>query len=157
VSKLKNCVALAEIISGLAVIVTLILLVLGVHGNTRALYRQQALDQSSALDTPFFLNEGLARILVKIKKVDGMPPVYQAFEDAYGLTPEETILWTRHLEMLWRAIEANYLALGPSEMGDATVVDLLSYPDDALFWEHQGRYFTAEFQAYVESLLEAGS
>lgn len=142
----------AEIVASGAVIVTLVVLVQEVRGNTRALERQADLDRAAALTTPFFEAPELASILAKIKSVDGADPVVQALSDRYGLTSEEAILWERHLWRVWLEHEADFSRTGPSGELQAWIKGALATPDNRLYWDLRGPASGPGFRALVDGL-----
>ena len=150
--KLQQWAHLAEIGASVGVIVTLLLLLQEVRGNTAAIERQASLDRTASWTAPFFPSSDLPDILAKIKAVDGEEPGQQAFVDRYNLTAEESILWIRHLSSIWTRLETEYLYDGPSEALGLVIQGLLTTPDNQLFWEHPMGILTAEFMWYVESV-----
>ena len=150
--KLQQWAHWAEIGASVGVIIALLLLLQEVRGNTLAIERQASLDRGAIWTAPFFPSSDLPDVLAKIKAVDGLERVDQAFVDRYNLTAEESILWTRHLASIWTSLETEYLYDGPSEGLASLIQDFLAYPDEQLYWENDQVFFTAEFQSYVESV-----
>jgi hypothetical protein len=91
-------------------------------------------------------------VLVKVKAVDGLEPLNQAFSKRYDLSPEESELWGRHLSAIWDGLQADYLYTGRSEQLDHFIQSLLSYPDNQMYWEFESAWFAADFRSYVESV-----
>lgn len=143
-----------EVVASAAIIVTLIILVLEVRTNTAALQRQAELDQSSAYNSPFFDDSGLARVLAKMMEVDGPSRVQQAFMDRYSLTLEEAVKWERHLWQVWAGHQANFAALGDNWLLRSDVSGLLTNPDNAIYWENMRPFFRPEFVQYVERVRD---
>lgn len=150
--KLEKWAQWAEIVASAAVIVTLVVLVGEVRGNTLALERQADLDRATALNTPFFYAPELASVLARIKAVDGQDPLPQALMDRYELTAEEAILWERHLWQVWLQHEADFERGGPSSKLDGWIAAALATPDNLLYWQVMGRGSGAEFRAYVDGI-----
>ncbi len=142
----------AEITASFAVIVTLVFLLLEVRNNTMAIERQANLDRAANLSAPFLATPDLSRVLAKVKAVDGVEPLTQAFSERYDLSVEESVLWSRHLFVIWGGLEADYLYSGSSEKLDRHIEDLLSYPDVQIYWEHNYVWHTEDFRLYVESI-----
>jgi hypothetical protein len=153
--KLEKWAHWAEIVASVAVVVTLVILVGEVRGNTLALERQADLDRASALTTPFFSAPQLASVLNRIKAVDGLDPLPQALKDRYGLTAEEAILWERHLWLVWLQHEADFQRSGPSPKLNAWIAAALATPDNLLYWETMGPVAGAGFRAYVDGIARA--
>lgn len=152
--KLQNVAHWAEITASFAVVVSLVLLIQEVQGNTQALERQAALDRAIALNSPFFEATELASVLAKIKDVDGADPVPEALADRYGLTAEEAILWERHLWLTWSNLEADYAEIGESEELSRILRLLLSHPDQQVYWESAAADSDPEFRAFVNSISD---
>lgn len=142
----------AEIVASIGVVVTLVILVQEIQWNTRALERQSDLDRAEALTTPYFEAPELAAVLAKIKTVDGHDPVPQAFMDRYGLTPEEAILWERHLWLVWLDHEAEFERSGPSPKLEAWIRGALASPDNRTYWDVARLSSGPEFRAFVDRL-----
>lgn len=153
--KLQQWAHWSEIVASVAVVVTLVILVREVRGNTLALERQADLDRAAALTTPFFSASRLASVLARIKSVDGADPLPQAFMDRYGLTPEDAILWERHLWLVWLQHEADFERSGPSPKLEAWIGAALDTPDNVLYWQTLGRYSGAEFRSFVNGIAAA--
>jgi hypothetical protein len=140
-----------EIVASLSVILTLVFLILEVRGNTSAIERPITLDRWVSVTDVFINNSDLAETYVKIKAVDGVEPLVQAFIDRYALSAEESVRWTRGLMRVWGGLHADYLYSGPSQSLERQVRGLLSFPDNELFW----RYWIApgglgdDFNSYV--------
>jgi hypothetical protein len=155
--RLQLWVNWAEITASLAVVVTVVLLVQEFRGNTEAIERQAALDRATTISSPFFVNPQLPVVLAKIKAVDGSDPIPQAFVERYDLTPEEAILWERHLAHIWLGLEADYSLNGESRELEAAIRELLTHPDNQVYWKHatitggwhQGN---TDFTKYVDHL-----
>ncbi len=155
--KLEQWVNWAEITASLAVVVTVVLLIQEVRGNTEAIERQATLDRATAFNSPFFTNPQLPAVLAKIKAIDGLDPIPQALIERYKLTPEEAILWERHLARIWMGLEADYSMSGESQELEATIRDLLTHPDCQLYWTHAtsigGLHAgNTDFSSYVDRL-----
>lgn len=150
--KLQRVAQWAEIVASLAVVVTLVVLVREVQGNTQALERQADLDRASALTNPFFSAPRLASVLARIKAVDGVDPLPQAFMDRYDLAHEDAILWERHLWFLWLEHEADFERSGPSPKLEAWIAGALASPDNRLYWETMGPHSGAGFRSYVDRI-----
>jgi hypothetical protein len=152
--KLQQWAHWAEITASFAVVVTLILLIQEVQGNTRAIERQAALDRASALNSPFLDNAQLASVLAKIKAVDGQDPIPEAYVERYSLTQEEAIIWERHVWQVWSGFQADFLEGGPSEDLIRILQLLLQEPDHQLYWELAAQDHNPGFHTFVDGLVE---
>lgn len=149
--KLSNYASIAEILSSIAVLVTLIFLVAEVRTNTATLQRQVDLDravrQNQMMDSPY-----LPGILAKIKARDpeSISSVRQAFMDRYELTFEESDRYVRYLREIWLGYEADFFFDEPGL--DRFIRGGIANPDQALFWENSKMFFDEEFVRYVDTL-----
>jgi hypothetical protein len=143
-----------EWLTSVAVIVTLVVLILEVRGNTRALERQLVLDAAAQLSEPFLAGPELLEAYEHVKAVDGWEPLHTALVDQYGMTNTQAVAWGRYLLMLWQGLEANYVYSGESEQLTARIQGLMTYPDDRLYWkivrDANDRLLSPEFVAYVD-------
>ena len=157
--RLERAVHWAEILGQVGVIVTLVILILQIRDNTRVL-KSQAIMQREAPLTEHFLGESpLPSILAKIKAVDGPEPTVQPFIERYGLSLEESVAWTRHVQSVWNAMAAEYAILGESEMLAQRINGLLGAADHLLWLETGGarRLGDPDFAAYVNEVRQADS
>jgi hypothetical protein len=154
--KLQQWAHWAEIVSSVAVVVTLVFLIQQVRGNTQALERRATLDRVSAVNAPFFSAPELASVLARIKSVDGALPGPRSYAERYGLTDEEAILWDRHLTLLWMGLEADFRHSGGTGEIAAWVRDLLASGDNRLYWEANSSWHGAGFRAFVDAVAAEG-
>ena len=152
--KLQQWAYWAEIAASLGVVVTLVLLIQEVRGNTKALERQATLDRATSITFPFFASPELPAVLAKIKAVDGLGHLSQAFVERYDLTPAEAILWQRHLIDVWMGLEADYSLSGESQELESAIRFRLTFPDNQVYWEHSVPFSGADFREYVEGVRE---
>ncbi len=148
-----------EPVASVSVVITLIVLIAEVRTNTRAIDRQNRMDQLGVLTQPFLDDVDLGQVLTKIKAVDGREGTVTALIDAYGLTEVEAASWHRHLYRIWGAIEADFLYSG-SAFVEASVRALLPYRDAEIYWETNRGFHSAEFEAFVDEImseLDAGN
>jgi hypothetical protein len=148
----------AEIIASFAVVVTLVFLVAELRTTSKALERQAAVDRAEVLAGDFVENPPLAATLAKIKAVDGMNPFPEALVRRYGLEPAEAISFSRHVWEVWIGMAADYRLDGGTEELRGQILDLLSAPDQQLFWPiaREFGYFGAEFVRWVDEVRETG-
>jgi hypothetical protein len=141
-----------EILANVGVIVTLLLLVTEVRGNTLALQRQTRLDRADAMNAAFLERAVMPTILAEIKAIDTWDgnPFEVAFVERYQVPIEHAIVWARYLMVVWSGLEGDYVLDGESPDLARRVQLLLSFPDNRLLWEHNARLFGEDFQVYVE-------
>ncbi len=152
--RLERVAHWAEILANLGVIVTLVVLILQVADNTRALRGQAITERGSAFTDPFLSESQAPAVLAKIKAVDGPEPLVRAYMDRYDLTYEEGAVWSRHVLSLWTSLEAEFAVLGASDELGGRIQILLPFPDIELWFEHGGPEWlsTPGFRSYIESL-----
>ena len=153
--KLEQWAHWAEIVSSVAVVATLVFLVQEVRGNTQALERQITLDRVATVNGPFFEAPELAAVMVKIKDMDGPLPGPQAYQERYGLTPEQAVLWDRHLMLLWMGLEADWLHGETPVEVEAWVRDLLKTEDNRLYWTANSSWHSPAFRSMVDRIAAA--
>jgi len=143
-----------EIVANFGVIVTLVLLMLQVRDNTRALEGQAILQRGAAFTEPFLSESAAPEILAKIKAVDGSEPVVAAYIERYGLTYAEASVWLRHVLSIWTSLEAEYAVLGESPDLANRIQILFPFPDQEIWFDNGGPDFlsTPQFRDYVERL-----
>jgi len=141
-----------EILANVGVIVTLLLLVAEVRGNTLALQRQTRLDRADAMNSAFLESAVMPTILAEVKAIDTWDgnPFEVAFAERYQVPIEHAIVWARYLMVVWSGLEGDYVLDGESPDLARRVQLLLSFPDNRLLWDHNARLFGEDFQVYVE-------
>jgi hypothetical protein len=153
--KLKELAQWAEIIASVAVVVSLVVLIVEIRDNTRAIEGESIKDRSALLNDPFVNSALNPSILAKIKKVDGWEPLEATFTERYGLTYEEAAIWARNLSMMWTGYEAQFISDGPTPELIETMQLLLQMPDNKMYWQAGAiQIRSAEFRTYVASLEE---
>ena len=143
---------LGEFIGSIAVLASLIYLALQVRQATKWQRHAAALDRATSLTSPFFSSSELPAVLAKIMAVDGLHPMAKAMVERYDLTPEEAILWQRHLGLVWMGIEADYSLSGESRELKNTIRTLITFPDNQVYWEHNDS--GSDFREYVKGVRE---
>ena len=149
--KLREIGDFVNLIAAVAVVISLIVLIAEVRTNTRAIDRQNRMDQLSTLTQPFLDDVDIGEALAKIKAIDGREPAVATFMEAYDLTEVEASTWLRHLYSVWGALEADYIYSG-SEFVEPTVRLLIPYRDAEIYWDSGGGLHSPEFRAYVERI-----
>ena len=117
-----------ELIVGVSVIISLIVLIIEVRTNTHALERQSRMDYLNGITQPYIDDVSMGRVLSKVKAVDGRDENVLAFMAAYDLDEVEAAAWTRHLYNIWGGIEADYL-YADSDQVESTIKALAIFPD----------------------------
>jgi hypothetical protein len=144
--------AIVEVLTGISIVASLILLTMEVRANTKALDRQIRLDRAQAISQPVLEYQPVLEAYQIIKARDGREAEVQSFMDAYGLSEAQAIAWTRLLARTWMELEADFRYMGRDPVLRATVVGRLSFPDNLLYWESARDGFTADFVSFVEAM-----
>ncbi len=144
-----------ELIAAISVVVTLIVLVIEVRANTKAIERQILLDRTANITAPYTSGPELLAAFEKIKRVDGWRAADLAFMQRYGLEPGEAVAWTMFLLNVWRGLEADFNYSGPSDDLAREIEALFTFPDNQLFYD--AGLFSPEFTAYVANLTPDGA
>jgi len=148
-TRLERYAHIADIVSGVAVVVTIVVLILEVRTNTTLLRRQIELDRIDRL-AAISESDYLIDVLAKIKEVDSayVDETTAAFIDRYQLSFAEADRWVRYLRRAWQSYEADYLA---DQVGglDTEIAARLQFPDQALYWEHSQSSFDEKFVDFV--------
>lgn len=152
--KLELWTRICEIVSSLAVVVTLIFVIFEVRDNAAATNRQIAIERANLMFGEMYRSEYLPSLQVKIEQVDGVPDAERAFMERYKMSHEEAIRWTTYLFREWVVLLADYSVHGSSNPETNTVIRiLLRNPDQQLYWETAlKRALPDDFVRYVESL-----
>lgn len=131
--QLKAFALVAEIVGGIAIVVSLAILIMEIRENTAMLERRMAHDRAEAVSRDMIQSEDLAVILDKIKQVDGHGPHITSFMNEYGLTAAESIRWNRHQHLIWQGLQADYKA-GSADV-ESVIRYAIQFPDNQLFIE----------------------
>ena len=149
--KLNQWLTLA---ANMAVLGGIVFLAIEIRQNTVMQERQMQIERVSGSMDPYFASGELARIYAKVKAVDGLEPVAEAFVDRYGLKPEEAVLWSRLVNSGWYVKQAHFLTDGPSAELENEILGLHQYPDVRIVFEaNEDGALLPEFVEYVESII----
>lgn len=140
-----------EVVATLCVFAGLLLVVQEIRVNTRAVALQTAIDNSSVLTEPFFQSDELHSASKKIHSIDGAFPPEAALMQRYELSPEEAIVWNRHLMQIWAQVAATY-QFEDKKVALQIARTLLRAPDNRVFVESYA-YFDPEFEQVLRGLL----
>ena len=151
----KNWLRYLDALVGISVVLSLIVLIIEVRGNSLALERQVYAERIAAVAAPLISEDQLLSAYRKVKSKDGWEPTIQSLMDEYGMEPEEAIAWSRMLLVIWRGLESDYLTLGDSEALRESVRNLLYFPDNRLYWKDNQPWFDEGFRAIVEAEMPA--
>ena len=148
--KLKKLALAAEVVASFGVIITLVLLLLEVRGNTLTMERQIEMTHFKTLFTSFIEPSVLMSAMTKIKAVDGSEVDVAAFMATYDMSEAEAIAWSRFQLIIWAGIQQRFVYDGPSDRLAAEIRQLMKFPDVALFLKHS--QFSEELTAYIEQV-----
>ena len=145
-----------EIVGGLAVLVTLIILVIEVRENTETNRRANLIQLTTAPLSAYLDNPEIQAISAKISESQPAESNFQKILlDEFGLSREEAQLYGRYLGYNWRIRESEYLYgnSDPVVFEQNMRFNLRDRPAQ-LYWEHGTAPYHPEFRAYIESLLK---
>jgi hypothetical protein len=145
-----------ELVVGLSVVVSLVVLIAEVRTNTRAIERQSRMEYASSMTQPYMDGVSMGDVLAKVKAVDGREPTVAALMDAYGLTDVEAAAWNRFLFRAWQGMDADF-RYGGRELVEETLRRMLPYPDAEIYWETARGWHSPEFQALVDEIRAESS
>ena len=147
--KLSDWASIAEITSSIAVVVTLIVLVIEVRGNTAAIRAQTAQATFGASTESFYYPEGNAALARA--EVDGME----------ALTPEERAHADALISAIFNAFNNNYYQYLQGNLDEEIHLAyrnrlrvLLSSPIYRARWESASRMQTESFRDYADEIVE---
>ena len=152
--KIKEWAPVAEVIASVAVVITLIALIVEIRQGALMQEQQMQMDRIAILNDPFLSSPELATVYAKVKAVDGLEPVAEAFIERYELTVEEAVLWSRLVQSVWQTWQSQYLFGGPSEELESNIRDIFHYPDVQIVYQtNEDGMLKPEFIAYVDSII----
>jgi hypothetical protein len=152
--KLSKWSSVAEILSSVAVLITLVFLVYEIRQNTKTLEREMQMELVLSYSDVYLNQPILAEIYSKVKAVDGLEPLADAFVDRYELTPAEAVLWARNVSKTLWIIHSQFLQDGPSENLETQLSALMTYPDFRIAFDmNEDSLLTPEFINYVLSIV----
>ena len=155
--KLEKWALIAEVVSGLAVVLTLIFVLLELRTNNDFLERQLNLDRIDRTSITVLESEYLPDIIEKIKEVhiDEIGTATQTFMDRYDLSFVEADRFTRYLRQQWQGFEADYLAGARYPRMEQTIAALHTFSEQALYWDIAASTFDPGFVEFVEQTVAA--
>ena len=154
--RLEKWALVAEIIGGAAIIASLFVLIQEVQQNTALQNRQIQIERSLQYTDPYLDPSATREVYAKVKAIDGLEPLAEAYVERYGLTPEEAVLWSRLVSRTFFYWQFDYEFQGQYE-GLATELSAARrYPDVMLAFEvNEDDMITPEFRAFAESVWES--
>ena len=142
-----------EGVTGIVVAASVVLLLIEVDANTKAVRYQIESDRinriRSAADSDY-----IPKIVAKIKEIDAdaVEPATSALMTHYKLSMEDADRLSRHLGSIWEGLQADY-KFGIRDV--QYVRELLSYPDEVIFWEASQDRFVSCFSEWV-NIIRSG-
>jgi hypothetical protein len=154
--RLDQWTRIGELIGTVVIVVSLIVLIVQVRESTELTKRQIIRDRSEMLNMPFVHSPRVyGQISAKINLKGGFAPFQALLMDEYGLTPEEAIVWNRHMIAAWGVLASDFEYSGVKADLEPIVTNYLRWEDTAKFWEVSGRTMYSErFVNYVESFRD---
>ena len=158
--KLGRWTQWAEVIETAVILVSAVLLIAEVRSNTQALEHQAYMDRSASFAQPYLEVEGFTDIYAKVKEVDAehREELVAAFQERYGLTTQEAVIWVRHLDLIWRTFQADFLYGTDRAVLRGDIGYLLTFPDQQLYYsyEQELRLFHPDFSYFVRVEILGG-
>ena len=155
--KLEKWALIAEVISAVAILVTLVILVIDVRFNSRLLERQLFLDRVDRLY--FGASNEMLEIYEKMRAVeaDSDSAHIQEFMSRYDFTYLEAQRWSSYAWRTWKTYEADYFLDDTGFSGlEENIRGSLRDPGLALYLELRPNLFDYRFVEFVEELKSAG-
>ena len=147
---LEKTAAIGEIVSSIAIVVTLVILVVEVRGNTAAIRAQTAQATFLASTESFYYPEGNAALAKA--ELDGVE----------ALTPEERAHANALIAAIFNSFNNNYYQYRQGNLDEEIhaayqnrLRALLSTPIVRSQWESARYMQTASFRIYVDEILES--
>lgn len=144
--------AMGDLLSAVAVVVSLVYVARRVKENSRAAQRTQY----------FQLNTEIATFADGVSREDEYSDiVFRGLADRPSLSPKEIFRFNSGMLGLFRAWEARFEYAREGSVHDwgaeghrAMMVDVLGYPGAQTYWKDRAQWFSKDFRAEVDSILE---
>lgn len=151
--KLERWAHIAEITSGIAIVVTIIVLIFEVRTNNSLLERQLNMERIERSEG-IFESEHLPRIFGQMREVEPGIASNQAqvFMERFGLSFPDADRVTRYYRTIWQSFEADFTSGNTYPRMERTIQRFLRLPDHALYWDSGMTNRDPEFVDFVESL-----
>jgi hypothetical protein len=149
--KLEKWALLAEVISGVAILTTLIVLVLDVRSNGRLMQRQLDMER---LERRYYGDSiELIQALEQIRAIEpeSNSPGLNAYMERYDLSFQDAMRWASYVWRTWVMYETDFLA-GDRDGVEGEVADSINLPEMALYWDLHKEQFDEGFVEFAESL-----
>ena len=153
---LQKWANVSDVLASVAIVVTLLILVQEVRNNTVVQERQMQMERVLNSTDAYLNTPELADIFAKVKAVDGQEPVAGAYEERYGLTPSEAVIWSRLVQRTLFIWHSQFLFGGPSEALESEITSIFKYPDLRLAYEiNEDGLLSPAFIEYVDSIVDS--
>ena len=155
--KLEKWAHIAEIIGGAAIVVPLVVLILEVRQSRFVQEHQNQITRYLNTTDHYLDPAATLEVYAKVKAVDGLEPLAEAYVERYSLTPSEAVLWSRLVQRTLFLWQSDYALAGATDGLETALRIIPIYPDLLLAYEiNEDDILTPEFRAYVDSVLEGG-
>ena len=154
-NKLQKWTVSAEILGGIAILVTLIVLILEVRENTETNRRTNMIQLTTAPVNAYLSNPNIQSVSNKVSEAGRASPVIDIFQTEFNLTYEEARLYSSYMGYSWRIRESEYLyGTTEPELFRENIKLYLRAIGDRVYWENNGHvFYHPGFRSYVENLL----
>lgn len=153
--KLQKYALFTEIVGGLAVLLTLIILIIEVRENTEASRRTNLIQLTTAPLNVYLDNPDIQAIASKISQTTQVSVLPNLLKDEFDLSFDEAQLYARYLGYTWRIRESEFLyGNSDPEVFEANMRFYLGNAEDQFYWQRTRAPYHPEFRAYIEGLLQ---
>lgn len=156
--KLQRYALTAEIIGGLAVLVSLILLIVEVRENTESNRRASLIELTTSPLNTYVNSPDIQRIEASMAAIDNQESgVVNELMRTYQLSSEDANLYARYMGYLWRIREAEFL-YGNPDLGlfSDNLEFFLRVMHNQIYWELNSSVpYDPEFRSFVNEIIES--
>lgn len=155
--RLQKWALAAEIVGGLAVILSLALLIVEIRENTEANRRASLIELTTAPLNTYVNSPSIQRIEASMAAIDNSAPALASeLMNVYQLSSEDANLYSRYMGYLWRTREAEFLYGNPDLLVFADNIEFfLRNRYNQLYWEFNlGVPYDPEFRNFVNGIIE---
>jgi hypothetical protein len=151
---LQKWAHISEIFGGIAIVVSLLVLIHEVRSNTFLQELQMSETRYLNYTDTYLESRELAEIYAKVKAIDGLEPLTAAYVDRYQLTPSEAVIWARNVQRTLWIWQSQFFFGGPSNELENEIRNVFEYPDLRMGYEiNEDNLLGPEFIEYVNSIV----
>ena len=152
--KLSDLASIAEIVSSVAIVITIAVLILELRSNSALLERQIELDRIDRISV-ILADAELAEILQRTGRGGQPSRMERLVMNEFDLTLPEAAKFGRYTGNQWQAVQADFAFFGPTERLEERIFGMLLRPGQAFWWQHKSpNLWTDEFQQFVDGIAD---